>query len=269
MGHCPPTGDFPHAQVPAHGRDGDCRAARERGTPQAAGRTAGIHHLATWSVPRPRASCASSSRIPGVGDVRPDRAAGTSRRRWIAPTALLRADRDARGAMSGWGEAGYGSAQSRPPFTSMFVVLFPGCMSATCPIIPSTTFIRLHKPPSDCGCPEECVYDQTKLVVLTSSSRAAPQPGLCRLCQYFRIARATTPRARASMYVKHNALAGEFFDDRNTEAYLMDSRQCARATGEAGRASSGICAVHAEALPHPGAGGADADRAPQWWTRPA
>ena len=101
--------------------------------------------------------------------------------------------------------------------------------------IDTPTFIRLHDAAFRyfSGCPEECVYDQTKLVVLHEQYRELHlNQGFAAYATAagFRIhaCEGYDPESKGKVeagvkYVKHNALAGEVFDDWNhLEAYLMD-----------------------------------------------
>lgn len=101
--------------------------------------------------------------------------------------------------------------------------------------IDTATFIHLHDAALRYfgGCPEECVYDQTRLVVLREQYRELSLNqafAAYATAAGFRIhaCEGYDPESKGKVeagvkYVKHNALAGEVFDDwHHLETHLQD-----------------------------------------------
>ncbi len=99
----------------------------------------------------------------------------------------------------------------------------------------TTNFITLHDVAFRYfgGCPEECVYDQTKLVVISESYRELTlnqqfQQYATSVGFYIRACEGYDPQSKGKVesgvkYVKHNALYGESFGSwQDLECYLMD-----------------------------------------------
>ncbi len=129
-----------------------------------------------------------------------------------------------------------GGVESRVYF-AVFVLSYSRLMYVTLSSIPIDTeaFIRMHDEAFRYfeGCPEECVYDQTKLVVIREEFRELELNN--RFHQYatmagfqIRACEGYDPESKGKVeagvkYVKHNALYGESFSDwPELESYLMD-----------------------------------------------